>query len=417
MTKQNSQIRIAKGARKRSPFSSIDEAIAEIRAGRMIIVVDDEDRENEGDLTIAAEKITPAAINFMARYGRGLICLSMTGQRLDELEIPLAVNANTTSFETAFCVPIDAKGRVSTGISAADRAATVLAAIDSATRPSDLARPGHMPPLRARDGGVLVRAGQTEAAVDLARMAGLYPAGVICEIMNEDGTMARVPELTKFAKKHGVLIITIADLIQYRMQTERLVRRVASAELPTEHGAFRIYAYANQLDSETHVALVRGDVGDGRDVLVRVHSKCLTGDVFHSARCDCGAQLDTAMARIAEEGRGVLLYLNQEGRGIGLANKIRAYELQDQGLDTVEANERLGFKPDQRDYGIGAQVLSDLGVKTMRLLTNNPRKFVGLQGYGLAVSEAVPLEIPASDSTRKYLKTKKDKLGHRLSSV
>ena len=417
MTKQNSQIRIAKGARKRSPFSSIDEAIAEIRAGRMIIVVDDEDRENEGDLTIAAEKITPAAINFMARHGRGQICLSMTGQRLDELEIPLAVNANTTPFGTAFCVPIDAKANVTTGISAADRAATVLAAIDSATRPSDLARPGHMPPLRARDGGVLVRAGQTEAAVDLARMAGLYPAGVICEIMNEDGTMARVPELTKFAKKHGVLIITIADLIQYRMQTERLVRRVASAELPTEHGAFRIYAYANQLDSETHVALVRGDVGDGRDVLVRVHSKCLTGDVFHSARCDCGAQLDTAMARIAEEGRGVLLYLNQEGRGIGLANKIRAYELQDQGLDTVEANERLGFKPDQRDYGIGAQVLSDLGVKTMRLLTNNPRKFVGLQGYGLAVSEAVPLEIPASDSTRKYLKTKKDKLGHRLSSV
>ena len=417
MTKKNSQIRIAKGARRRSPFSSIDEAIAEIRAGRIIIVVDDEDRENEGDLTIAAEKITPAAINFMARYGRGLICLSMTGQRLDELEIPLAVNANTTSFETAFCVPIDAKGRVSTGISAADRAATVLAAIDPATRPSDLARPGHMPPLRSRDGGVLVRAGQTEAAVDLARMAGLYPAGVICEIMNEDGTMARVPELTKFAKKHGLLIITIADLIQYRMQTERLVRRVASAELPTEHGAFRIYAYANQLDSETHVALVRGDIGDGRDVLVRVHSKCLTGDVFHSARCDCGAQLDTAMARIAGEGRGVLLYLNQEGRGIGLANKIRAYELQDQGLDTVEANERLGFKPDQRDYGIGAQVLSDLGVKTMRLLTNNPRKFVGLQGYGLAVSAAVPLEIPASDSTRKYLKTKKDKLGHRLSSV
>ena len=417
MTKKNSQIRIAKGARKRGPFSSIDEAIAEIRAGRMIIVVDDEDRENEGDLTIAAEKVTPAAINFMARYGRGLICLSMTGQRLDELEIPLAVNSNTTSFETAFCVPIDAKGQVSTGISAADRAATVLAAIDPATQPSDLARPGHMPPLRARDGGVLVRAGQTEAAVDLARMAGLKPAGVICEIMNEDGTMARVPELTKFAKKHGLLIITIADLIQYRMQTERLVKRVANAELPTGHGAFRIYAYANQLDSETHVALVRGDIGDGEDVLVRVHSKCLTGDVFHSARCDCGAQLDTAMARIAEEGRGVLLYLNQEGRGIGLANKIRAYELQDQGLDTVEANERLGFKPDQRDYGIGAQVLSDLGVKTMRLLTNNPRKFVGLQGYGLAVSAAVPLEIPANESTRKYLKTKKDKLGHRLSSV
>ena len=417
MTKKNSQIRIAKGARKRSPFSSIDEAIAEIRAGRMIIVVDDEDRENEGDLTIAAEKITPAAINFMARNGRGQICLSMTGQRLDELEIPLAVNANTTPFGTAFCVPIDAKSDVSTGISAADRAATVQAAIDPSTKPSDLARPGHVSPLRSRDGGVLVRAGQTEAAVDLARMAGLYPAGVICEIMNEDGTMARVPELTKFAKKHGLLIITIADLIQYRMQTERLVKRVASAELPTEHGAFRIYAYASQLDSETHVALVRGEIGDGKDVLVRVHSKCLTGDVFHSARCDCGAQLDNAMARIAEEGRGVLLYLNQEGRGIGLANKIRAYELQDQGLDTVEANERLGFKPDQRDYGIGAQVLSDLGVKTMRLLTNNPRKFVGLQGYGLAVSDAVPLEIPANDSTRKYLKTKKDKLGHRLSSV
>jgi 3,4-dihydroxy 2-butanone 4-phosphate synthase/GTP cyclohydrolase II len=416
MTK-NSKIRIAKGARKRGPFAPIDDAIAAIRAGRMIIVVDDEDRENEGDLTIAAEKVTPETINFMAKYGRGQICLSMTGQRLDELEIPLAVNANTTPFGTAFCVPIDAKRRVTTGISASDRAATVRAAIDPETTPADLARPGHVSPLRARDGGVLVRAGQTEAAVDLARMAGLYSAGVICEIMNEDGTMARVPELTKFAKKHGLLIITIADLIQYRMQTERLVKRVASAELPTEQGAFRILAYANQLDNETHVALVRGEIGDGKDVLVRVHSKCLTGDVFHSARCDCGAQLETAMARIAKEGRGVLLYLNQEGRGIGLANKIRAYELQDQGLDTVEANERLGFKPDQRDYGIGAQILSDLGVKTMRLLTNNPRKFVGLQGYGLAVSEAVPLEIPANESTRKYLKTKKDKLGHRLSSV
>ena len=417
MTTKHSKIRIAKGARKRGPFAPIDDAIAAIRAGRMIIVVDDEDRENEGDLTIAAEKITPETINFMAKFGRGLICLSMTGQRLDELEIPLAVTANTTSFGTAFCVPIDARHQVTTGISAADRATTVLAAIDPRTTPADLARPGHVPPLRARDGGVLVRAGQTEAAVDLARMAGLSPAGVICEVINEDGTMARVPELTKFAKKHGLLIITIADLIQYRMQTERLVKRVASAELPTEHGAFRILAYANQLDSETHVALVRGDIGDGRDVLVRVHSKCLTGDVFHSARCDCGAQLETAMARIATEGRGVLLYLNQEGRGIGLANKIRAYELQDQGLDTVEANERLGFKPDQRDYGIGAQILSDLGVKTMRLLTNNPRKFVGLQGYGLAVSEAVPLEIPANESTRKYLKTKKDKLGHTLSSV
>src|SRR5687768_4009098 len=414
---KSSKIRIAKGARKHLTFAPIEDAIAAIRDGQMIIVVDDEDRENEGDLTIAAEKVTPATINFMAKHGRGQICLSMTGQRLDELEIPLAVNANTTSFGTAFCVPIDAKHDVTTGISAADRSATVHAAIDPKTRPGDLARPGHMSPLRARDGGVLVRTGQTEAAIDLARMAGLYPAGVICEIMNDDGTMARVPQLTKFAKKHGLLMVTIADLIQYRLRNERFVKRAAAAELPTEHGAFRIVAYENQLDSQTHVALIRGDITDGKDVLVRVHSKCLTGDVFHSARCDCGAQLDAAMETIAKEGRGVLLYLNQEGRGIGLVNKIRAYELQDQGLDTVEANERLGFKPDQRDYGIGAQILSDLGVKTMRLLTNNPRKFVGLQGYGLAVSEAVPLEIPASDSTRKYLKTKKDKLGHRLSSV
>ncbi len=417
MTSENRKIRIAKGARRRSPFASIEEAIDVIRAGRMVIVVDDEDRENEGDLTIAAEKVTPEAINFMARYGRGLICMSMTAERLDQLEVPLMVNQNTTPFNTAFCISIEAKQDVSTGISAADRAATVRAAIDPKTKASDLARPGHMFPLRARDGGVLVRAGQTEAAVDLARIAGLYPAGVICEVMNEDGTMARVPELTKFAKKHGLLMITIADLIQYRMRTERLVKRVATAALPTAHGAFHIHAYENQLDNETHVALVRGDIADGKDVLVRVHSKCLTGDVFHSARCDCGAQLETALARIAKEGRGVLLYLNQEGRGIGLANKIRAYELQDTGLDTVEANERLGFKADQRDYGIGAQILSELGVKTMRLLTNNPRKFVGLQGYGLAVSEAVPLEIPASDLTRRYLKAKKDKLGHRLSSV
>jgi 3,4-dihydroxy 2-butanone 4-phosphate synthase/GTP cyclohydrolase II len=409
-------IRIAKGARKRTTFAPIEDAVAAIRDGKMIIVCDDEDRENEGDLTIAAEKVTPAVINFMAKFGRGQICLSMTGARLDELDIPLAVTSNTTTFGTAFCVPIDLKA-AGTGISAADRAATVLAAIKPETAPSDLARPGHVSPLRSRDGGVMVRAGQTEAAVDLARMAGLYPAGVICEIMNEDGTMARVPELARFARRHGMPMITIADLIKYRMRTERLVKRVAHAQLPTEHGDFAIYAYDNVVDDMTHVALVRGDVGDGRDVLVRVHSKCLTGDVFHSARCDCGAQLDAAMARIAEEGRGVLLYLNQEGRGIGLANKIRAYELQDEGFDTVEANERLGFKADQRDYGIGAQILTDLGVRTMRLLTNNPRKFVGLQGYGLAVSEAVPLEIPASDSTRKYLKTKKDKLGHKLSSV
>jgi 3,4-dihydroxy 2-butanone 4-phosphate synthase / GTP cyclohydrolase II len=414
MTTKKPKIRIA---RRKSPFAPVEDAIEAIREGQMIIVVDDEDRENEGDLTIAADKITPEAINFMARLGRGLICMPMTAERLDQLELPLMVNENTTALKTAFCVTIEAKYAVSTGISASDRAATVRAAIDPTTKPADLARPGHMFPLRARDGGVMVRAGQTEAAVDLARIAGLAPAAVICEIMNEDGTMSRVPELAKFAKKHGLLMITIADLIKYRMRTERLVKRAASAALPTEHGPFEIVAYENQVDGETHVALVCGEIGDGKDVLVRVHSKCLTGDVFHSGRCDCGAQLEKALARIGHEGRGVLLYLNQEGRGIGLANKIRAYALQDQGLDTVEANEQLGFKADQRDYGIGAQILNDLGVKTMRLLTNNPRKFVGLQGYGLAISAAVGLEIPASDSTRRYLKTKKDKLGHMLSSV
>jgi 3,4-dihydroxy 2-butanone 4-phosphate synthase/GTP cyclohydrolase II len=363
--------------------------------------------------------VTPEAVNFMARHGRGLICLAMMPDRLDYLEIALESSDHTARRDTAFCVSIDARDgtSTSTGISAADRAHTIQVAISPDATPRQLSRPGHVFPLRARSGGVLVRAGHTEAAVDLARIAGLESAGVICEIMSDDGTMARVPALTRFAKKHGLLMITIADLIKYRMRTERLVKRVASAELPTGHGAFRIFAYENLIDAETHVALVRGEIDDGRDVLVRVHSKCLTGDVFHSARCDCGGQLDAAMARIAEEGRGVLLYLNQEGRGIGLANKIRAYELQDGGLDTVEANERLGFKADQRDYGIGAQILSDLGVRTMRLLTNNPRKFVGLQGYGLEVSDTVPLEIPASDSTRKYLKTKKDKLGHRLSSV
>jgi 3,4-dihydroxy 2-butanone 4-phosphate synthase / GTP cyclohydrolase II len=414
MTTKNPKIRIA---RRTSPFASIEEAIEAVRAGRTIIVIDDEDRENEGDLFVAASTVTAESINFMARHGRGLICLALMPDRLNRLEIPLEASNNAARRDTAFCVSIDAQHGTSTGISAADRARTVKVALAPETKPQDLARPGHVFPLRARAGGVMVRAGHTEAAVDLARIAGLEPAGVICEIMNEDGTMARVPELTKFAKKHGLLMVTIADLIKYRMRTERLVKRVASADLPTEQAAFRIFAYENQLDNETHIALVRGEIGDGKDVLVRVHSKCLTGDVFHSGRCDCGAQLETALSRIAKEGRGVLLYLNQEGRGIGLANKIRAYELQDQGLDTVEANERLGFKADQRDYGIGAQILSDLGVKTMRLLTNNPRKFVGLQGYGLAISEAVPLEIPASDSTRKYLKTKKDKLGHRLSSV
>ena len=405
----------AKG--KKSPFAPIEDAISAFRDGRMIVVVDDEDRENEGDLTVAAESVTPDVINFMAKYGRGQICLSMLGGRLDELEVPLAVTDNTTPFGTAFCVPIDAKLHVTTGISAADRAATILAAIDPKTRPSDLARPGHVSPLRARDGGVLVRAGQTEAAVDLSRIAGLYPAGVICEIMNEDGTMARVPELAKFAKRHGLLMITIADLIRYRMETEALVRRVASAQLPTEFGDFRAVAFESVIDNETHIALVKGDIGDGDNVMVRVHSRCLTGDVFHSLRCDCGPQLDAAMSRIQAEGRGVILYLNQEGRGIGLANKIRAYELQEQGLDTVEANERLGFKADQRDYGIGVQILKDLGVRTMRLMSNNPRKLVGLEGYGLSVAEWVPLEIPASDTTRRYLKTKKDKLGHRLKGV
>jgi 3,4-dihydroxy 2-butanone 4-phosphate synthase / GTP cyclohydrolase II len=414
---QKAQIRIAKGAKGAGPFAAVEDAVEAIRRGAMVIVVDDEDRENEGDLTMAAEKVTPDAINFMARYGRGLICLPMTGERLDKLEIPLMVTKNSTRFETAFCVPIEAKRGTSTGISAADRAATVRAAINPKTKPADLARPGHMFPLRARDGGVLVRAGQTEAAVDLARIAGLTPAGVICEIMNDDGTMARVPALTKFAKKHGLLMITIADLIRYRMRTEGLVTKVADAELPTEHGVFRIHGYESLIDHETHLALVCGDIGNGDDVLVRVHSKCLTGDVFHSARCDCGMQLEAALQQISRAGRGVLLYLNQEGRGIGLANKLRAYALQDQGLDTVEANERLGFKPDQRDYGIGAQILRAIGVRSMRLLTNNPRKFVGLQGYGLSVSETLPLEIPASATTRKYLKVKKEKLGHRLESV
>ncbi len=402
---------------KRSSFGSIDEAMEAIRNGQIVIVVDDEDRENEGDLTIAAEKATSDTINFMARYGRGLICLPMTGERLDELEIPMMVSQNTSRFATAFTVPIEAKHVTSTGISAADRAATVHAAIDPSTKPSDLARPGHMFPLRARRGGVLERAGQTEAVIDLARLAGLYPAGVICEIMNEDGTMARVPELRKVAKRHGLVMVTIADLIKYRMRHDRLIKKLASAHLPTDRGEFKVFAYESLIDGETHVALVRGEIGDGQNILVRVHSRCLTGDVFHSSRCDCGGQLAVAMQRIATEERGVLLYLNQEGRGIGLANKIRAYELQDQGLDTVEANEKLGFKADQRDYGIGAQILGELGVQSMRLLTNNPRKFVGLEGYGLSVVESVPLEVPASEFAKAYLRAKKEKLGHKLSSV
>jgi 3,4-dihydroxy 2-butanone 4-phosphate synthase / GTP cyclohydrolase II len=410
-------LRIAKGARGRSAFAPIDDAIEAIRRGEIVIVADDEGRENEGDLTIAAEKVTADAINFMATHGRGLICMPMTGGRLDELEIPLQVDKNTTPLNTAFTVSIEARRGVSSGISAADRAATVKAAIHPHTKPGDLARPGHMFPLRARDGGVLVRAGHTEAAVDLARIAGLYPAGVICEIMSKDGTMARVPELARFAKKHKLLMITVADLIRYRMRTESMVEKVAVAALPTDYGDFRIHAFDSIIDKQTHLALVYGEVGDGERVLVRVHSKCLTGDVFHSARCDCGTQLDTAMRRIVAEGRGVLLYLNQEGRGIGLANKLRAYELQDQGLDTVEANEKLGFQADQRDYGIGVQILRSLGVRSMRLLSNNPRKMVAIEGYGLSVLDWLPLEIPASDHTRKYLKTKKDKMGHRLDSV
>ena len=416
MTK--SQMRIAKGARKKGPFASIDQAIEAIQAGRMIVVVDDEDRENEGDLTMAASKVAPEAINFMARHGRGLICLAMTPERLDHLEIPLEVSDNSSRRDTAMCASIDARDRTTTGISAADRAETVRVALDSASTPRDLSRPGHVFPLRARPGGVLVRSGHTEAAVDLSRIAGLEPAGVICEIMNDDGTMARVPELAKFARKHGLLMITIADLIRYRMRTEGLVRRVANANLPTLKGRFHIHAFESLIDGQIHVALVCGDIKSGKDVLVRVHSRCLTGDVFHSTRCDCGPQLDAALDRIESEGRGVLLYLHQEGRGIGLVNKIRAYELQDGGLDTVEANEKLGFKPDQRDYGIGAQILRDLGVRTMRLMTNNPRKFIGLEGYGLSVVESVPLEVtPATDFTRRYMKTKKDKLGHTLKGV
>jgi 3,4-dihydroxy 2-butanone 4-phosphate synthase / GTP cyclohydrolase II len=405
---------VTEAVRRTSPFARIEDAIAAIRAGQMVIVVDDEDRENEGDLTIAAEKVTPQTINFMAQYGRGLICLAMTPERLDALEIPLMVSQNSSRFETAFCVSIEARERTTTGISAADRAATVLAAISPSTKPSDLVRPGHVFPLRARSAGVLARAGQTEAAVDLARLAGLHPAGVICEIMNKDGTMARVPQLGRFARRHDMPLITVADLITYRMRTESVVKCVTSTKLPTEYGEFRLHAFENQIDNQTHLALVRGEVGDGRDVLVRVHSQCLTGDVLRSARCDCGAQLDKALRRIAKEGRGVLLYLNQEGRGIGLANKIRAYRLQDEGLDTVEANERLGFKADQRDYGIGVQILRELGVRSMRLLSNNPRKLVAIEGYGLSVTKWLPLEIPASASTLRYLTTKRNKLGHVL---
>jgi 3,4-dihydroxy 2-butanone 4-phosphate synthase/GTP cyclohydrolase II len=402
------------------PFITIPEALDEIRQGRMIVVVDDEDRENEGDLTIAAEKITPDAINFMARYGRGLICLAMTGERLDDLQIPMQVSENTAKYETAFCVSIEAKRDVTTGISAQDRATTIRTAIDPATKPYDLARPGHVFPLRARKGGVLRRAGQTEAAVDLAKLAGLYPAGVICEIMNDDGTMARIPQLTKFCKKHRIRMITIADLIQYRMSNERLVRKVADTRLPTRFGEFFVKAYESNLDDAVHLAIVCGDIQPSNAVLVRVHSQCLTGDIFHSWRCDCGQQLEKALEMIQQEGKGVLLYLHGdkfEGRGIGLVNKLKAYELQDHGEDTVEANETLGFKADQRDYGIGAQILRELGVQKMKLMTNNPSKYVGLKGYGLEIVERISIEIEPTGNNLKYLRTKKEKMGHLLSGV
>jgi 3,4-dihydroxy 2-butanone 4-phosphate synthase/GTP cyclohydrolase II len=398
--------------------NTIEEALADLAHGKMVILVDDEDRENEGDLCMAAEKVTPEAINFMAKYGRGLVCLSLTPERIDELKLPMMTDDNTSSFGTAFTVSIEAKKGVTTGISAADRATTILTAINPGTKAEDLAKPGHVFPLRARPGGVLQRAGQTEGSVDLARLAGTYPAGVICEIMSDDGTMARMPELLEFGKRHNIKIVTIKDLIGFRMRTERFVHRVSTTKLPTEYGGeFTVIAYANYVDSNVHLALVKGEIKHEDDVLVRVHSECLTGDVFGSKRCDCGEQLHRAMQKIKENGKGVILYMRQEGRGIGLVNKLKAYELQDRGLDTVEANIKLGFKPDLRDYGIGAQILVDLGVRKMRLMTNNPKKIIGLEGYGLKVVERVAVETSPHERNLVYLKTKKKKLGHMLSNI
>lgn len=395
-------------------FSSIPEAVEDIKAGKFLIVVDDEDRENEGDLAMAAEKVTAEAINFMIKNARGLICLPVTGKRLDELGISLMVQQNTSRFSTAFTVSVEAKQKVSTGISAADRAQTIRTVIDPATKPSDLVTPGHMFPLRAREGGVLVRAGHTEAVVDLARLAGLYPAGVICEILNEDGSMSRLPQLQAMSEKYGIKMITVADLIAYRLTNEKLVRRVAEAKLPTKFGEFRAIAYKSEVDNDEHLALVLGDIKDSQPVLVRVHSQCTTGDVFGSLRCDCGEQINLAMESIAKEGKGIFLYMRQEGRGIGFHNKIRAYALQDRGLDTVEANISLGFAPDLRDYGVGAQILRDLGIRQIRLLTNNPKKVISLEGYGLNVVQTVPIVVKPNPHNRRYLATKRDKFGHTL---
>jgi 3,4-dihydroxy 2-butanone 4-phosphate synthase/GTP cyclohydrolase II len=395
-------------------FATVPEAIEDIKAGKFLVIVDDENRENEGDLAIAAEKVTPEAINFMARHARGLICLPIIGHRLDDLRVPLMVQENTAKFSTAFAVSIEAKHKTSSGISAHDRAATVKAVLDPKTKPEDLARPGHMFPIRAREGGVLVRAGHTEAIVDLAKLAGLYPSGVVCEIMNEDGTMARLPQLEVMADKFGIKIVSIADLIAYRRRNEKLVEKVAEAKLPTRYGEFVVVAYRSKVDPDEQVALVKGDISGDKPVLVRVHSECLTGDVFGSLRCDCGDQIALAMEQIAAEGRGVFLYMRQEGRGIGFHNKLRAYALQDQGLDTVEANIALGFEPDLRDYGIGAQILADLGLHKIRLLTNNPKKVIGLESYGLRIVETVQLRTQPTPYNLEYLKTKQKKLGHLL---